>query len=339
MNEYCKILALRGEILKGIRDFFYRRDFVEVETPILAKYPNLEPYIDYFCVCSANAQKAKLKGNDKFFCQPDFYLPSSPEYYMKRLLARGMKRIFQICKSFRDEPSASLHLPEFTILEWYRAEADYFDIMRDTEELILHLTQQIKGEWSFFYQDKKFYLSIPFKKISVAEAMRQFAAVDIIEASTPEKLAYEASKLGIFGANPNESWDTIFFRIFLELVEPKLGISEPIFLYDYPASMASLARLKKSEPPVAERFEFYLCGLELANGFSELNDPVEQRRRFLQTQKIREDMSLPVPELDEEFLRELKDVPPSGGIALGVDRLVMIFADVKDISKVVAFPF
>jgi lysyl-tRNA synthetase class 2 len=240
------------------------------------------------------------------------YLHTSPEYAMKRLLADpDAPPLFQICKVFRDEPSSVTHNPEFTMLEFYRPHADYRALMEDVEGALSHCA---KGQGVF--------AQTPYERLTVHEAMLRHANVD-----------WRTLK-----ARPGDSWDDTFFRIFLDQVEPKLGLERPTFLCDYPASMAALARLKPSDPTVAERVELYAAGVELGNGFSELVDAAEQRKRLVEEQAQRRAAGSAVFPLDEKFLEALTRMPPSAGIAIGLDRVLMVMTGSTTLTDVLLFP-
>ena len=284
-------LQSRARIIQDIRAFFVADDFLEVETPhrIPANAP--EPHID------AEASNG-------------WFLQTSPELAMKRLLAAGHTRLFQICRVWRAAERGSRHLPEFTLLEWYRARADYHALMQDCEKLLTRLVPQQHLAW----QGQVFDLAPPWERLPVQDAFRRFAGM------TPQ----QALRTGRFD------------EILTERVEPQLGRKKPTFLIEYPTELAALARTKPDDPTVAERFELYIGGLEVANAFSELNDPVEQRRRFQRDEEQRRAAGkAPVP-LPEPFLKELETLPAAAGIALGIDRLVMLLTDQADIAEVVA---
>ena len=233
------------------------------------------------------------------------WLATSPEYQMKRLLVAGMPRIYQIGRAFRADESGHLHQPEFAMLEWYRASAGAGEVMRDTEELVASLAPRLGAPW---------------ERLTVADAFDRFAGI------------------ALDAVLPNEE---LFFRILIEKIEPKLGFDRPVFLTEWPATMASLARIVTGSRGlrVADRFEAYVDGIELCNGFGELTDPIEQRRRLEHDQRERARLGLPVYPIDERFLAALEEgMPPSGGNALGLDRLVMLLLGAKDIRDVIAFP-
>lgn len=322
-------LIRRGKIIQGIRQFFLEQEFTEIETPALVSSPGMEPHLSALELYCTLPEGGRIKK----------YLHTSPEYCMKKLLGCGWEKIFQICRVFRDGEVGNHHQIEFTMLEWYRAHADYRKIMEDCEGLVHYLSTKVMGmdEWS--YGGAKVGFHLPFERLSVTQAMRLYGGVDIEKNSDSASLLEEARSQGYhFDPGGTYTFDEVFFKVFLEAVEPRLGFPKPAMLYDYPASMAALARLKPDQPIWAERFELYIAGLELGNAFSELNDPEEQRRRFEEEQRLRAKLGKPVYPMDEELLQSLSRMPPSAGIALGVDRLVMIFCDAQSIQEVLAFP-
>ncbi|MDY0212828.1 MAG: EF-P lysine aminoacylase EpmA [Desulfuromonadaceae bacterium] len=238
------------------------------------------------------------------------FLHTSPELCMKRLLAAGYAHIFQICRCWRKAERGRKHLPEFTMLEWYCSPGDYLDLMRTCEELLCALVPDEVLVW----QGTTIQIKSPFERVTLSQAFTRYAPISLQEAMQ----------------------DDIFEEVYTDHVEPQLGIDRPTFVYDYPTDMAALARCRPDAPHLAERVELYLGGLELANGFSELVDPTEQRQRFCATLDC---MQVEFPErmMPEPFLSELRHMPPSAGIALGVDRLVMLLTDAATIDAVVAF--
>ncbi len=330
MNERHKAnLIRRGRIIQGIRRFFLEKGFVEIETPALVPSPGMEPHLAALEVLVAGPEGDRRK----------MYLHTSPEYYMKKLLARGWEKIFQISHVFRDGEFGDTHQVEFSMLEWYRTNADYREIMQDCEGLLGFLSREVLGATKLSYQGKEIDLSPPAERLSVSQAMQTYGKVDIEKNPDATTLLREAKSRGYrFDPDASYSFDDVFFKIFLEAVEPRLGTPKPTFLYHYPAARAALARLSPDNPAWAERFELYIAGLELANAFSELVDPVEQRRRFESEQRQRAPMGKPIYPIDEELLQALSAMPPSAGIALGVDRLVMLFCDATRMEDVVAFP-
>jgi lysyl-tRNA synthetase class 2 len=292
----AQALAIRAKVLRAIREFFFRHDFMEVETPVRLRAPALETHID-----------AERSG--------DFFLRTSPELHMKRLLAEGFKKIWQMGPCFRQGERGRLHHPEYTMLEWYRADADYIDILADTKSLIAFVAHEVCGTTGLTYDGQKIELLPQWQVFTVSEAFIQFARWD-----------------------PVKNWDEDRFNLDLvERVEPQLPRDVPVILKDYPAAAAALARRKSDNPAVAERWELYLGGIEIANAYSELTDVSEQRARFVESAKCREALGKEIYPFDEKFLCVLEIMPPSGGIALGIDRLVMLLANVYSIGVVQAF--
>jgi len=243
------------------------------------------------------------------------YLHTSPELCMKRLLAAGYSKIFQTSKCFRADERGDLHLPEFCLLEWYRTGIDYHNLMEEVRELILWISDALGVTGEITYQGRNIDIRRPWKKIPVKKAFDDFASMTLQEAQTKK----------------------CFDEIMVREIEPHLVSLGPVFLYDYPASLGALARLKPGDPEFAERFEFYMGGLELANGFSELTDTYEQRARFERDRQLRADLGKKCYPMPETFLNALEHMPDAAGIAVGIDRLAMIFADRSRIDDVVPF--
>jgi len=290
-------LNLRAKLIQSIRLFFIRHNFLEVETPLRIPAPAPEEHID-----------AIPSG--------DWFLQTSPELCMKRLLAAGYQRIFQISKCFRTAERGSRHLPEFTLLEWYVAKFDYSQLMDQCETMLIAALKNMGHDQDIIWQNRKIILASPWERITVADAFSQYAKVSLQEAMHQDK----------------------FDEIMVEYIEPRLGIDRPTFIYNYPAKMAALAKIKKSDPTVAERFELYIGGLELANGFSELTDAREQRQRFEEASEARAAKNWARYSMPEKFLQALQTMPEAAGIALGIDRLAMILANTTKIDDVVTFP-
>ena len=245
----------------------------------------------------------------------DQYLQASPELCMKRLLSKGFNKIFQICKCFRKNERGSNHLPELTLLEWYAKDDTYLDLMDQCQGLIKFIAARLNLENQIKYQNKIISLNLPWQKLTVRQAFDLYADKSLSNALS------------------DDSFDeSISFRI-----EPLLGNTSPCFLYDYPASLASLAKLLPGNPDYAQRFEFYIAGIELANGFTELTDPFEQKLRFETENKIRRSQKKTAIPLPDKFLADLEKMPEAAGIALGVDRLVMIFCNALSIDDIVTF--
>ncbi|MGD8258318.1 MAG: EF-P lysine aminoacylase EpmA [Desulfobacterales bacterium] len=289
-------LDLRSRILQAVRSFFYDRNYLEVETPVRIPAPAPEAHIDAFAT-------------------DDWYLQTSPELNMKRLLAAGCPKIFQICKCFRKGERGRRHLSELTMLEWYCAGHNYIEMMRQTEELVRHIVKKFRPGNTLVYQGSEIDLEEHWSRLTVADAFNQYASKDLQTAMLAEE----------------------FEEILVEEIEPHLGLPKPVFLCDYPASHGALARLKPEDPTLAERFELYIAGIELCNGFSELTDSAEQRDRFQKEQRLRRSCGKKEYPMPDAFLDVLNDMPSACGNALGIDRLVMLFADTDKIDDVVAF--
>jgi len=289
-------LERRAAIFRLTRRFFDERGFLEVDTPI--RSPTIAP------------EKEIVP-----FQSEGWFLATSPELYMKRLLAAGCERIYQMSHCFRKDERGRLHNPEFTLLEWYRARAGFQDVIADTEQLTLFIARQLGMGESFKYQGKTLDLSAPWGQITVRDLYLQMAQWDPVKDPDPRR----------------------FDEDMVTRVMPHLNPHRPLVVIDYPAPMASLARLKPGDPQVAERAEVFIGGMELANAYSELTDPAQQRARFQsEIESIRREQVREAP-LPEKFLGALPDMPPCAGIALGMDRLVMLFCDAASIDR--AMPF
>ena len=327
-------LEIRSKILDATRSYFRERGFTEVETPALQVSPGLEPHLVAF--------RTELR-TPGAVGRRELYLHTSPEFAMKKLLAGGMERIFQLARVFRNAERSATHHPEFTMLEWYRANAGYEALMDDCDGL-LQAAAEAAGSTAFKWNGRICDPHLPAERLSVAAAFERYTGIDLL-ATAPDplhpsldRLAGASGPLGI-APRPGDRWDDLFFRIFLERIEPKLGQGRATILYDYPVSMAALSRPKASDPRVCERFELYAAGLELANAFGELTDPVEQRRRFTADMELKQKLYGERYPIDEDFMAALAHgLPPSAGIALGFDRLVMLAAGAEHIEDVLWAP-
>jgi len=290
-------LRKRAALIQAIRQFFIASDYIEVDTPL--RLPVLIP----------EAHNQPVESEDHF-------LQTSPEICMKRLLAEtGVLRIFQICKCFRGKERGDRHLPEFTMLEWYRTDSDYRALMDECEDLIIEVASVSGQSGEISVKGNNINLAKPWDRLTVADAFAQYGPVSMREA-----LAQNA-----------------FDELLCNHIEPQLGTKKPLFLYDYPVELGALARCRKDNPTVVERFEIYIAGLELANGFSELTDAREQGLRFEKEQDYMRKQGRPAGKMPEKFLASLSLMPETAGIALGVDRLAMILYNAEAIDQVVTF--
>ncbi len=299
MNKYQENLIIRSKIIRAIRDFFHDKDFIEIETPVMIKAPAPEEYIE-----AVTTQK-------------NHFLRTSPELQMKKLLCSNnvnFSKIFQIGSCFRSDEHGRKHREEFTMLEWYQTGTDYEDLMAFIKELLISIAQKVFNKKSIIYQGKEINLTEPWQKISVNEAFDFFTDTNVTEALK------------------NNDFDFLM----IDKIEPSLGLKSPAILYDYPACCASLSKLKDNDKSIAERFEMYIYGLELANAYSELTNYNEQKQRFSEASNFRSSQQMNEYPEATEFLNALQNgMPECAGCALGIDRLVMIFTDEVDIKNVI----
>jgi lysyl-tRNA synthetase class 2 len=323
------MLEMRARLTAATRAFFAGNDFLEVDTPALQVSPGMEPHLAAFAT--------ELIAPDHLSRRP-FYLHTSPEFAMKKLLAAGLPRIFQLAHVFRNGERASTHHPEFTMLEWYRP-GDYAGIIDDSARLMAAISA-VAGRNRVGWRGVDCDLTAAPEIVTVQAAFARHAeGLDVLATEGDVgALAREARRIGV-RVGEGDRWDDLALRILAERIEPKLGAGRPAFLTEYPAEMASLARLTPGDPRVAERVELYVCGLELANGFSELTDAAEQRRRFAADMDLKERLYGVRYPLDEDFLAALAHgVPESAGMALGFDRLVMLLTGAERIEDVLWAP-
>jgi lysyl-tRNA synthetase class 2 len=359
------LIKQRAQVVKLVRQFFDDQGFLEMHTPRLVGLPGQEPYLEPMWTTVTEQRGAE---NVKHQAA----LITSPEYAMKRLLAAGLDKIYDLGPCFRDgEPWDGTHDPEFLLLEWYRRDAGLEELMRDTEEMIRYVMSHVGAglasalgsdgsdvgsEWADARPAPTRMMTIqtPFRRLTVAEAMKQYANVDLDPLlENREAMATVVREHGQT-VTSTDTWDDLFFKIFLSEVEPKLGWSVtppagggargggsqflPTFLWNYPASMAALARRNPNDSRYALRTELYIGDYELANGFAELADEDEQRKRFLEEQELRRSLGKKTWPLDERFLKALPKMGNAAGIAFGVERLVMLLAGVKSISYLMPIP-
>ena len=319
-------LAARNAVTRSVRAWFDEQGFVEVETAILQISPGNETHL--------HAPRTELSGADG--TRATRYLRTSPEFAAKKLMAAGEEKIFELARVFRDRERGDLHLPEFTMLEWYRAEASYDAAMADSIVVIAHAAQAT-GIGRFSFRGKT---ADPFAEpelLTVAAAFERFAGIDLLATVTAgegdrEALAAAAGKR--VRISDDDTWSDIFSKVLVEHIEPNLGQGRLSVLFEYPVPEAALARAKASDPRVAERFEVYACGVELANGFGELTDASEQRRRFTSAMDEKQRRYGERYPLDEDFLDAVGRMPEASGVALGFDRLVMLASGALRIDQV-----
>ncbi len=326
------LLAQRARIVAANRAWFLDQGFVEVETPALQVSPGLEPHLKAF--------PTTLEAPDG--TRSSLHLHTSPEFAMKKLLAAGEPRLFQMARVFRNGERSATHHPEFTMLEWYRAGEGYERLMNDCEALV-GAAAEAAGATRLLWRGLEADPEAPFERLTVADSFRRHAGIDPLGyLQSPgrfdvEGFAKAARAIGVTIA-ADDGWDDVFFKVFLDRIEPKLGHPKPTLLTDYPIHMAALSRPKDDAPHLAERFELYVAGMELANAFGELTDVPEQRRRFEADMDLKQRLyGLRYP-IDEDFLAALADMPDASGIALGLDRLVMLATGAERIDDVLWLP-
>lgn len=305
-------------MLKSIRSFFDAKDYLEVETSYLVKTPGEEVHLEPFHTVYETPQGEKQS----------LFLHTSPEFAMKRIVAELHQPVYQLARVWRNKEGGATHSPEFTMLEWYHPHCSLMGLMDETEQLCKILfPQQVN------YQDQQIRFDMPFEKLTIQEAFQKYVGVDILLLCDDSQKLAETAKCSL---RPNETWEDLFFRLLLDKIEPNIGRKRPTFLTHWPVQQAALAKVDPNDNRVALRFELYAGGLELANAFEELTDPVEQKKRFLLDRKQRALLypDAPTWEIDEVFLQTLSSMPPCSGIAVGVDRLVMLATGVKNIQDI-----
>lgn len=326
-SKHLARMAKRSACVHAIRTFFHDRDFLEVDTPVALSTIALEPHID--------GPKVQFSLDQTI----TRYLQTSPELPMKRLLAQGFSRIYQIAPVFRDTDFGPHHRPEFKMLEWYRRDASFETLMQDCEALIRNCCLAVHDSVQFVFQNQTIDVGKPFVQMPMEKAFLDYAGFSIVKNLDVNALQNQLGKIGL-AFDKNDSWDDLFHRVFLNRVEPELTkIKQPVFLTHYPALLSALARLCPEDQRVCERFELFAGGLELANGFGELTSRAEQQQRFEHEYKRREALGLSTYPLDQTFLECLDAMPPSSGIALGLDRLLMFFLNASCIDDVAFIPW
>jgi len=325
-------LIARGEIKQALRAWFHSKSFVEIETSALQVSPGNETHLHAF--------KTRYQPMDGGPTKP-FYLHTSPEFACKKVLAAGEPRVFTFAPCYRNREHGRLHHPEFTMLEWYRTEVDYHTMMADCADL-LRVTSEAIGAEAFYQGDISIDPNSGPDELSLADAFLKYANVDLRSTYTEHRtdrdaLVLAASAVGIRTAK-DDTWSDVFTRILVERIEPELGRAAPTILKDYPIHEAALAAPARYDPMIAQRFELYACGLELANAFTELSDPAEQRRRFEADMDEKERIYGERYPIDEDFLSALSHMPSAAGCAMGFDRLVMIATGAERIDQVIWTP-
>lgn len=322
-SQVRELFVNRSRIVQAIRRFLDERGFVEVETPILQPVYGgalARPFITHH-----NA------------LDMDLYLRIAPELYLKRLIMGGFEKVYEIGRNFRNEGVDSRHNPEFTMLEAYQAYADYNDIMHLTEELIAFVAQTVLGTTKIVYQGHTIDLTPPWQRVSLMEALKDATGVDFFEFRGDDEKAREIGRELGLSVEPTDHWGRVLDEALKKKVVPNL--IQPTFLIDYPVEISPLAKRKPEDPSLTERFQGFIGGLEVANAFSELNDPLDQRERFEIQQKLKEKGDVEAHPLDWDFVTALEyGMPPTGGLGIGIDRLTMLLTDSPSIREVILFP-
>lgn len=312
------LLKRRQWIMKSIRSFFDARGYMEIETPYLVKTPGEEVHLHPFHSVYETPQGEKH----------NLFLHTSPEFSMKKVMAEIHQPIFQLARVWRNQEGGNIHSSEFTMLEWYRPNCSLGDLMDETELLLKRLLPPYID-----YNHYKLDFTKPFQRLTIQQAFEIYVGIDLLDLPEDVALLAKAAKVD---ARNNETWEDLFFRLLLEKVEPNIGRQNPTFLTHWPLSQAALAKKDPLDPRVALRFELYAGGLELANAFEELTDPLEQRKRFAYDRQRRSELypEMKYWEMDEELLLSLEKLPVCSGIAMGVDRLVMLATGVTNIQNI-----
>jgi lysyl-tRNA synthetase class 2 len=321
-SDVRKIFIKRSKIIQAIRTFLLERDFLEVETPMMQPVPGgaeATPFITHHNALGM-----------------DLFLRIAPELYLKRLLVGGFERVFEINRSFRNEGVSSRHNPEFTMLEFYQAYATYEDLMDLTEEMFAYVTEAAAGSTTISYQGATIDMGVKWRRVSLAAALEEYGGVDANLLKDKEKLLEIAASKGI-KVTKTGRLGKIITKLFDVLVEPKL--IQPTFITGYPVEVSPLSRRSDQDPDLAERFELFIAGHEIANGFSELNDPSDQKDRFLQQMADREAGDQEAHLMDKDYIEALEyGMPPAAGQGIGIDRLTMLLTDSDSIREVILFP-
>jgi len=320
--ETIETFKMRSQVITAIRQFLNQRGFLEVETPVL------QP--------SAGGALAHPFITHHHALDQDFYLRIAPELHLKRLIIGGFDKVYELGRIFRNEGISTKHNPEFTMLESYETYADYNDVMNMLEEMVSKISQQVLGTDQVKFGDNTLSLKLPWQRISLREAIEKYSSIDFEKYPDADSLRTEMLKLKM-EVDPQKSRGRLIDELISTFVEP--NIIQPTFLLDYPVEMSPLAKAKPDDDRLVERFEAFAGGMEIANAFTELNDPIEQRQRFLKQQKERQAGGEAVETIDEDFLLALEyGMPPTGGLGVGIDRLVMLLTNQQSIREVILFP-
>lgn len=320
LKDRLPLLRRRQLIMQAIRSFFMARRYMEVETPYLVQTPGEEVHLHPFHTVYQSPQGLKK----------EFFLHTSPEFAMKRIMAAIQQPIFQLARVWRNQEGGATHLPEFTMLEWYRPYCSMESLMDETEALIKKIFPPY-----LYYNKNQLNFEESFERLTIQEAFKIYVGIDDL-LSLPEQAEVLAKAANVI-LRPHESWEDLFFRLLLEKIEPNIGRDRPTFLTHWPISQAALSKPDPKNSRVALRFELYAGGLELANAFEELTDPIEQRERFMIDRQKRQDLypEMPLWKMDEDFLQALEQLPVCSGIAMGVDRLVMLATGALHIDDII----
>lgn len=321
-SDVRKIFIKRSKIIQAIRTFLLERDFLEVETPMMQSIPGgaeATPFVTHHNALGM-----------------DLFLRIAPELYLKRLLVGGFERVFEINRNFRNEGVSSRHNPEFTMLEFYQAYATYEDLMDLTEEMFAYVTEAVAGSTTISYQGATIDMGAEWRRVSLSEALEEYGGVDANLLKDKEKLLEFAASRGI-KVTKTGRLGKIITKLFDVLVEPKL--IQPTFITGYPVEVSPLSRRSDQDPDLTDRFELFIAGHEIANGFSELNDPADQKERFLQQMADREAGDQEAHLMDKDYIEALEyGMPPAAGQGIGIDRLTMLLTDSDSIREVILFP-
>ena len=322
-EEVADTFRKRIKIIDGIRDFFKKRDFLEVETPMMqpiAGGATARPFVTHH-----NALNMEL------------FLRIAPELYLKRLVVGGFERVFEINRNFRNEGISIQHNPEFTMLEFYQAYATYLDLMQLTEELFATLAEQVCGSTTVAYQGQEIDLTPPWDHLTVIESIEKYGSLPAERLQDQESLLQILQEMNIEVEKKDRSYGKLLMKVFDETVESKL--IQPTFITDYPVEVSPLSRRNETNPAVTDRFELFIAGREMANAFSELNDPLDQRDRFIQQSEEKAAGDEEAHQYDADYIRSLEyGLPPTAGEGIGIDRLVMLLTDSSSIRDVILFP-